>query len=329
MRLTSLKSWAAGIVAAAMIAYFSGLASDAGTVYCYIGPPPPPAPSLFERLHLFWVILAFVAPGVMIGLIACSNYLRVAVFSYLVGIQWLLVRIYRDLQAAKVALPSWSDILWQSAVIQTVMLLFGIAMAFIGFRITRRLTIGSSDRGAPSSVGQGGSRYWGKSASLGGGVTPRRSTSHKVSGMAQFIHLAAENHRRSIQSNGIRAARTRRPVGVYAYPQTENFVVNHQWMRELRRFRGTTIIAVRFRISDTEPVSIGKFNSDHIVVAASQAVGIARDHVDPLGPRSHNLTLNPCKRSEVYLCATEGSRLAILSCRKGSETVWLPVLPTR
>jgi hypothetical protein len=94
----------------------------------------------------------------MIGLIAGSNYLRVAVFSYLVGIQWLLVRIHRDLQAAKVALPSWSDILWQSAVIQALMLLFGIAMAFIGFRIMRRLTIGSSDRGAASSVGQGGSR---------------------------------------------------------------------------------------------------------------------------------------------------------------------------
>jgi hypothetical protein len=104
------------------------------------------------------VILAFVAPGVLIGLIAGSNYLRVAVFSYLVGTQWLLVRIYRDLQAAKVALPSWRDILWQSAIIQAFTLVFGIAMAFIGFWIMHRLTIGSSDRGAASSVNQGGGR---------------------------------------------------------------------------------------------------------------------------------------------------------------------------
>jgi hypothetical protein len=66
--------------------------------------------------------------------------------------------MYRDLQAAKVGLPSWRDILWQGAVIQGFMLLFGIAMAFIGFRIMRRLTIGSSDRGTASSLGQGGDR---------------------------------------------------------------------------------------------------------------------------------------------------------------------------
>jgi hypothetical protein len=146
MKLASCKSWASGILASAMIAYFSGLSSNAGTVYCYIGPAPLPAQSLFQQLHLVWAILAFVAPGVLIGSIVGSNYLRVAVFSYLVGVQWLLMRINRDLHAAKISL-SWSDTLWQMAVIQALMLLFGIAMAFIGFRITRRLTTGWSDRG--------------------------------------------------------------------------------------------------------------------------------------------------------------------------------------
>jgi Na+/H+-dicarboxylate symporter len=146
MKRVSRKSWAAGILASAMIAYFSGLSLDAGTVYCYIGPAPLPTPPLFQQLHLVWAILALVVPGVLIGSIAGSNYLRVAVFSYLVGVQWFLVRIYRDLHAAKILL-SWSDTLWQMAVIQALMLLFGIAMAFIGFRITRRLTTGSSARG--------------------------------------------------------------------------------------------------------------------------------------------------------------------------------------
>jgi hypothetical protein len=101
--------------------------------------------------------------------------------------------------------------------------------------------------------------------------------------VAQFIHLAAESHQRSIRVNGIKASRSRGQFGVYAYPQTENFLVNHQWMRELKRFLGKPIIAVRFGIPDAERVLIGKFNGQHVVVAASEAVGIAREHVDPLG----------------------------------------------
>jgi hypothetical protein len=101
--------------------------------------------------------------------------------------------------------------------------------------------------------------------------------------MAQFIHLAGESDRRSIRQSGIKVSRSGRLAGVYAYPQTENFVVNHQWMRELKRIRGKPMIAVRFRIADSERVLIGKFNAEHIEVSASEAVGIARDHEDPLG----------------------------------------------
>jgi hypothetical protein len=101
--------------------------------------------------------------------------------------------------------------------------------------------------------------------------------------MAQFIHLAEESYRRSIRQSGIKVSRTSSLAGVYAYPQTENFVVNHQWMRELKRFRGKPTIAVRFCIPDSERVLIGKFNAEHIEVSASEAVGIARVHEDPLG----------------------------------------------
>ena len=102
--------------------------------------------------------------------------------------------------------------------------------------------------------------------------------------MAQFVHLAAESIHRSILRNGIKVSRAKRAHrSVFAHPQTENFVVNHQWMRELRRFRGVSIIGVRFRIPDNERVWLGKYNAEHIDVAASEAVGIARQHTDPLG----------------------------------------------
>jgi hypothetical protein len=102
--------------------------------------------------------------------------------------------------------------------------------------------------------------------------------------MAQFVHLAAEKDRRSILRGGIKVARTKRALpGVFAHPQTENFVVSHQWMRELRRVHGLRLVGVRFRVPDTERVWLGKFNAEHVEVAAAEAIGIARQHTDPLG----------------------------------------------
>src|SRR6267154_2978248 len=100
--------------------------------------------------------------------------------------------------------------------------------------------------------------------------------------MAQFVHLAAENNRRSILRSGIKVSRAKRTLaGVFAHPQVESFLVSHQWMREIRRFKGATIIGVRFRIPDAERVWLGRFNDEHIDVAASEAVGIARKHIEP------------------------------------------------
>ena len=73
--------------------------------------------------------------------------------------------------------------------------------------------------------------------------------------MAQLIHLAAERDRLSILRGGIKVIGTERALsGVFAHPQTENFVASHQWMRELRRFHGLRLVGVRFRIPDTERV---------------------------------------------------------------------------
>jgi hypothetical protein len=102
--------------------------------------------------------------------------------------------------------------------------------------------------------------------------------------VAQFVHLTSDAEVRSIRINGIKVSRKRGAHdGVFAHPQTENFVVTHQWMRELRRFRGQRIVGVRIRLPDRERVWIGKFNAEHIDVSASEALGIARDHQDPLG----------------------------------------------
>jgi hypothetical protein len=103
--------------------------------------------------------------------------------------------------------------------------------------------------------------------------------------MALFIHLFDADDAAMIRRGGILVARSRqRPVnGVFAFPQTENFVVSHQWMRELRRRAGQTLLAARIRIGDGEAVFIGKYGEEHLRVSAAKAIGITRSHTDPLG----------------------------------------------
>ncbi len=103
--------------------------------------------------------------------------------------------------------------------------------------------------------------------------------------MAQFIHLFDETNAARIRRGGIRIAKAswRRLNGVFLFPLTENFVVNHQWMRELRRRRGQVILAARIRIDDAEHVLLGKYNEPHMQVRAAEAIGIVRKHTDPMG----------------------------------------------
>lgn len=103
--------------------------------------------------------------------------------------------------------------------------------------------------------------------------------------MAQFIHLLDENDAGRVKRGGIRIVKSkwRKLNGVFLFPVTENFVVTHQWMRELRRRRGQALLAARIRIDDAEPVLLGKYNEGHVQVRAAQAIGIVREHLDPVG----------------------------------------------
>jgi hypothetical protein len=103
--------------------------------------------------------------------------------------------------------------------------------------------------------------------------------------MAQFIHLLDSNDASRIRRGGIRVvkSKSRKVNGVFLFPLTENFVISHQWMRELRRLRGQTLLAARIRLDDEEPVLLGKFNEPHMPLTAAEAIGIVREHNDPLG----------------------------------------------
>jgi hypothetical protein len=93
--------------------------------------------------------------------------------------------------------------------------------------------------------------------------------------MPVFVHLTSHRNVPSIRRGGISLRKRRlRPRGVYAMPVTRSFYVSHQWLRELRRQGGGTIVAVYFRVPDDEPVEVGHYNSLHLEMTAAQAAAL-------------------------------------------------------
>jgi hypothetical protein len=96
--------------------------------------------------------------------------------------------------------------------------------------------------------------------------------------MPVLVHLASEADAQKMLKRGIRAGR-----GVYCLPVLQNYFVSHQWLRELKRRGVRTIVAVHFRLPDSEPVLAGHFNAQHESVTLGTAIRKLRNTAQPLG----------------------------------------------
>lgn len=94
--------------------------------------------------------------------------------------------------------------------------------------------------------------------------------------MTRFVHLTPEKQVRAIRRGGIKPARFREgPArGVYAMPVTPNFMVSHQWLREMKRGGQRTIVGVYFVLPDDEPVLVGHYSKRLRPFTAAQAAGL-------------------------------------------------------
>ncbi|MDA0171012.1 hypothetical protein OJ998_18050 [Solirubrobacter taibaiensis] len=102
--------------------------------------------------------------------------------------------------------------------------------------------------------------------------------------MARFTHLAREKDSLRILKRGIKARElgdgTR---GVYAMPVLPNFFASHQWLRELRRFRSSPLVAVDFLIDDHEGVQVGHYSAAHASMTAAEASAVIMHAEDSRG----------------------------------------------
>jgi hypothetical protein len=80
--------------------------------------------------------------------------------------------------------------------------------------------------------------------------------------MTLFVHIADERDAASIRRAGLtlpKAKLHRRGWGIFALPVVEDFMLTHQWVRELARGGHRSAIGVYFRVPDNEPVQAGLF----------------------------------------------------------------------
>ena len=97
--------------------------------------------------------------------------------------------------------------------------------------------------------------------------------------MASFVHFASKKAIKSVRKGGIKPGLLSRKNGtpcVYAVPVTDDFLVSHQWLRELRRSGQRTVCAVYFRIPDEALVRVGHYNGPHQSMTAAQTVAFFR-----------------------------------------------------
>lgn len=100
------------------------------------------------------------------------------------------------------------------------------------------------------------------------------------------MHLAQEKDEKRIRKNGIRSVRL--PIlqpgrALFCMPVIGDFMMTHQWLRELRRSGKKNFIGVYFRLRDQEPVWAGFYNAKQELTTAGRAVKTFLAKKDKLG----------------------------------------------
>lgn len=91
--------------------------------------------------------------------------------------------------------------------------------------------------------------------------------------MPLFVHIADERNSASIKRSGLRLAKglQRTDSGIFAMPVISNFILTHQWVRELKRQGFRTAVGVYFRIPKEQLVLAGQYNATKVACSATEA----------------------------------------------------------
>lgn len=98
--------------------------------------------------------------------------------------------------------------------------------------------------------------------------------------MTRLVHITAAENEKKILSAGIK------PIKhgyIYFMPHLNNFLISHQWARELKRWGVKNFMAIDFKLPDDELVWYGKYSVQHKKMPLNQAISLFLQEPDPLG----------------------------------------------
>lgn len=144
--------------------------------------------------------------------------------------------------------------------------------------------------------------------------------------MPVFVHLTSHRNVPSIRRGGIAPPKR---GAVFALPVTRSFYVSHQWLRELRRLDGGTIMGVYFRIPNDEVVEVGHYDRGHATMTAAAAVALmmAAEQRDPVVERVRDRESKAVQRGRRMPASPEGYQVRIARRILPSEIIRIKVLP--
>ncbi len=99
--------------------------------------------------------------------------------------------------------------------------------------------------------------------------------------MPILVHLADKKDIKKILNGGIKQGKFSK--GIYCMPVTQNFIVSHQWLRELKRTGVKNIVDVYFRLKSAEKVWAAHYNQVHNEITIGTAIKHLLQLADPLG----------------------------------------------
>ncbi|MBU2710993.1 hypothetical protein [Zooshikella harenae] len=98
--------------------------------------------------------------------------------------------------------------------------------------------------------------------------------------MAVLVHITSIEHESSIKRAGIKLGYSN---VVFFMPHMKDFLISHQWARELKRSGIKNFAAVDFKIPNDEEIWFGKYHLQHEKMELNKAISLFMNTEDKLG----------------------------------------------